>query len=403
MGPGVLLHGTLGKYSGVNGIVATPLEILLLLTVTIWVIRAMASEGLIRGGRLAVPIGLFGLALVAGLARGLGAGGDAYIALWESRWLFYIVICYFLAASHIRTSRHLDALTGLTIIGTGLYAIEGAYRRFALIDTGQLGGGSESWYSHESVIFLAAFLMLVAAQQTFGAPRWQRVVGLALAPVAGYTLLASERRAGMIALIVAFAVFSFVCLVARRKAFFLFSLPVMLAFGAYLPLFWNNEGVLGQPARAIRSLSAPDQRDAASNFFRDLEVINVSGTLSSDPVLGVGFGRPFLQIVAVPDISWFPFWNYEPHRNVLWIWLKTGAAGFIAFLFLVGSALATAANIVKNSRVPSIRAFAMFALSGVVATLVFSYVDLGLTSGRVTLFLGVILGTLAVLDRVQDA
>ena len=404
MGPGSLLHGTIGKSSGVSGLVATPLEILLILTVAIWLVKGVATRASsFRGGRLTLPISLFGISLVAGLGRGLASGGDAYLALWESRWLFYIVICYFLATGLVRTRRHVETLTGLAIAGTGLYAIEGAYRRIALIDTGRLAGAPEGWYSHESVIFLVAFLMLVVAQWAFGAPRWQRLADLALAPIALFTLFASERRAGMIALIVAFGVMSIVLLVTHRKAFVLICLPAMIAFGAYLPLFWNNSSVLGQPARAIRSLSAPDPRDAASNRARDLEVINVSATLTSDPLLGVGFGRPFLQVVTTPDISWFPLWNYEPHRNVLWIWLKTGAAGFIAFLLLVGSAMALAANLIRTSTAPSIRVFAAFALAGVVATLVFSYVDLGLTSGRVTLFLGVILGTLGVLDRIEDA
>ncbi len=404
MAPGSLLNGTLGKSSGASGFVATPLEILLLLTVLIWLVKGLAGRNVgLRGGRLALPIALFTVALAAGLVRGLAAGGDPYLALWESRWLFYIPICYFLAAGLIRTTGQLHALMAMALVAIGLFAIEGAYRRIALINPGILTLSPESWYSHESVIFLVALIMLVVAQQAFGAPVRQRAIGLVVAPIALYTLLASERRAGVIALLVAFAVTSLVFLVTKRRAFLLMSLPVALAFSAYLPVFWNSTGILGQPARAIRSLSAPDARDASSNLARDLELINVQATIAADPLLGVGFGQPFLSVVATPDISWFTLWNYEAHRNVLWIWLKTGAIGFAAFLFLVGSALALAANHVKAStRRPSVRLFALFALSGVVATLVFSYVDLGLTSGRVTLFLGVILGTLGVLDRIED-
>jgi hypothetical protein len=404
MAPGSLLNGTLGKSSGASGFVATPLEILLLLTILIWLVKGLASRNLgLRGGQLGVAMGLFAVALAAGLVRGLVAGGDPYLVLWESRWLFYIPICYFLAASLIRTTGQLQALMTMALVAIGLFAIEGAYRRVALIDTGVLAVSPESWYSHESVIFLTALIMLVVGQQAFGTPARQRLIGLVVGPTALYTLLASERRAGVIALLVAFAVASLVLLVAKRRAFLLMSLPVALAFGAYLPVFWNNTGILGQPARAIRSLSAPDARDASSNLARDLELINVTATIEADPLLGVGFGRPFLTVVATPDISWFTLWNYEAHRNVLWIWLKTGAGGFVAFLFLIGSALALGATHVKASKRPTVRLFALFALCGVVATLVFSYVDLGLTSGRVTLFIGVVLGTLGVLDRIEDA
>jgi len=403
MAPGSLLNGTIGKSSGASGLVATPLEILLLLTVLIWLVKGLAGRSLgLRGGQLGLATGLFTIALAAGLIHGLAAGGDPYLALWESRWLFYIPICYFLTASVIRTTRHLRALIAMAVAAIGLFAIEGAYRRLALIDTGALQVSPESWYSHESVIFLVALIMIVVGLFAFGAPARQRFVGLVIGLIALYTLFASERRAGIIALLVAFAVASIVFLVVKRKAFFLISLPIALAFGAYLPIFWNNTGTFGQPARAIRSLSAPDARDASSNFARDLELINVQATIASDPLFGVGFGRPFLTVVATPDISWFVLWNYEAHRNVLWVWLKTGAGGFIAFLFLVGSALAVAANQLKVATRPTVRLFALFALSAVVATLVFSYVDLGLTSGRVTLFLGVILGTLGVLDRIED-
>ena len=50
---------------------------------------------------------------------------------------------------------------------------------------------------------------------------------------------------------------------------------------------------------------------------------------------------------------------------------------------------------------PRQRVFALFALSGIVTTVVFCYVDLGLISGRVTVFLGTLLGTLSVLPQTQ--
>jgi hypothetical protein len=45
----------------------------------------------------------------------------------------------------------------------------------------------------------------------------------------------------------------------------------------------------------------------------------------------------------------------------------------------------------------------MLTLSGIVMTLVFCYVDLGLVSGRVTVFLGTTLGTLSVLHLIKDS
>jgi hypothetical protein len=106
--------------------------------------------------------------------------------------------------------------------------------------------------------------------------------------------------------------------------------------------------------------------------------------------------------VPLPDLSWWPFWHYEPHHNILWVWLKMGAIGFIIFFTLMGGGIARAAYVVRTLQQPERRVFAMLTLAGIVTTLVFCYVDLGLVSGRVTVFLGTTLGTLSVLDQIKD-
>lgn len=402
--PGAYIHGGLSTTVGLTGLIASPLELLLLLTFGFWLIQGTVSHRFdFRRGQLFWPMLLFFLALLFGLVRGQLSGGNMNIALWESRFLFYLVITYLLAANTIRSRPHVARLITLALVAMGLFAIEGAYRRIALIDTGTLGVIMEFAYSHEVVIFLGALIMLVVAQQVFGGPRWQRILGLGLfVPVAIYTLLATERRAGYIAVMVAFLALSLVLLVVHRKAFFLIAVPVIVSGAIYLPIFWNAPGLIGQPARAVRSLSEPDPRDAASNLYRELEKANVRATILSDPLFGVGFGREYLFIYGMPDLSFWPLWHYTPHHNILWVWLKTGAFGFISFWVLMGNALARGAHFVKVLRSHESRVFAAFALTGIVTTLIFCWVDLGLTMGRVTVFLGVCMGTLSVLDRVDQ-
>jgi hypothetical protein len=401
--PGRYLHGTLGGTSGLTGAIASPLELLLVLICGVWLARGIASGRLeFRGGRLFWPMLLFFVALVFGMVRGPLGGGTPYIAFWEGRFLFYAVICYFLAANFIRTRRHVAILTTLTVLMTGLFGIEGAYRRVALIDTGQLGTVREFFYSHEDVIFLGTAILVVLAQQIFGAPLGRRLLGLLLTPAVVFTLLASERRAGYIALLVAFLAYCVVLLVTQRKAFFLVAVPLLIGFAIYLPLFWTNTSMAGQPARAIRSLYEPDPRDAQSNAARDIEKVNVRATIASNPLMGVGFGKEYLIVAPGPDISFWPLWQYETHANILWFWMKTGALGFIAFWVLMGTAIARAGHFARTLREPETRVFALLALAGIITSLVFCYVDLGLTEGRVPVFLGTIMGTLAVLDQVHE-
>ena len=335
------------------------------------------------------------------MIHGQRSGGDLYMAFWEIRSLLYVVVCFVLAANTVRTHQHLRLLVATGLIGLSLYAVEGAFRRLVLIEAGYLGAVQDVWYPHEAVVFFASLVPLIIAQQVFGGPAWQRVLGLMVLPVAMYATLASERRAGQVALMVGLLVLFLVFLVVRRKAFFLVALPVLLAGAVYMPLFWNASGLLAQPARAVRSVTDPDGRDSASNVYRDLEKVNVRETINASPLFGVGFGREFTFYVAMPDLSFWQFWRYTPHANILWIWLKTGAIGFVSFWALLGLALAYASRVVKEDTDQTIVTLAMFALIALVTTLTFSYVDLGFTAGRVNVFIGTLLGTLSVIPYIR--
>ncbi len=85
----------------------------------------------------------------------------------------------------------------------------------------------------------------------------------------------------------------------------------------------------------------------------------------------------------------------------MWVWLKTGAPGFIAFWILMCSTVAYAAAAIRTSPHPSVKIFGVLALVGIIQTLVFCYVDLGLVDGRVTVFLGTLMGTVGILRDIQ--
>jgi hypothetical protein len=310
-------------------------------------------------------------------------------------------MCYAIARASLRTPEHIAGLLRGGLIAAVLFAIEGAYRRVALIETGLIGVIPEFAFEHEDVLFLAVFTLLLLMAFVFGAFRRVRVIGLLLTPLMLYTLMATERRAGIIVFLVGLLVIGLTTLVVRRKAFFLSALPVLAISVLYLGVFWNSSGIVGQPSRAIKSLYQPDPRDAASNMYRVLETMNIDATIHSDPLLGVGFGREFLFVVGMPDISWWPFWRYETHNNILWVWMKTGVVGYVLFWALVGGAISRAAFAAKRLNDPTLRCAALFCLVAIIGTVVFAYVDLGLVSGRVTVLFGTSLGILAVVERID--
>lgn len=401
--PGQYFNYGLQSTLGLSGFIASPLELLLLLTLGIWLMQGLIRRRLgYRGGDLGWPVSLFFVAVLFGLLRGAVGGGDTYIAFWEARSLLYVGVGYLLAANLIRTRRDVAILLGMFLIANSLYAVEAAYRDLILVRTGFLTLPQEFVYSHEVVIFLGALILQAIVQIVVKAPLWMRIVGVIMVPVAMYALLATQRRAGYIALAIAFIIMTIPWVVRHRKALLFIFLPSMVAIAVYLPIFWNNTGALGQPARAVRSLYEPDLRDASSNDYRVTERYNVMETIRSDPFLGVGFGRPFMFVIPLPDLSWWPFWQYQPHHNILWVWLKTGAPGFTIFWILMMGALSIAGSRALTLQDPALLTFAYLALGIIVASLIFCYVDLGLTNGRLTVFLGIILGVLAVLRRIDE-
>jgi len=399
--PGEYLLAGLSSTTGISTVIASPLELLIVLIFVSCGVRAVGQRRIqFRGGALFVPVALFAVALLMGTARGIALNGDLNIALWESRFIWYAIACYVLTCNLVRTRRDVRVLLGIALVATSLFAFEAAFRYLVLLRPGRIAVIPEFAYAHEDAIFLAALLLLILAQQVFGAPRWQRLIGLFTGPVALFALLAAQRRVGFIALILGFAVLALVLLVTHRRAFVLGGLPLILAGAVYFPLFESASGLIAQPARAIHSLYAPDRRDAASNRYRVLERMNVRATIDSEPLLGVGFGRPFLFVTPLPDLSWWPFWHYEPHNSVFWIWLKTGILGFSLFWFLMASTLVRAAHLTRVSKAPEARLLAVFALVTIIGVLTFAYVDLAFVSPRVTVVLGVVLGSIGVLGRI---
>src|SRR5581483_3118127 len=228
MAPGGYLHYGLQHTLGLTGVVVSPLELILILTLLSWLVHGLVRGRLdYRGGGLGRTVLVFALTLLAGLIWGPAHGGDLNIGLFELRPLLYMVVSYVLAANLIRSRQQVRLLTAVSMLSIVLFTIECAYRRIFLIDTGEIPAIQELWYSHEDVVLIACLAPLVIAQLVFGAPRWQRYFGSIVLPLSVYTMMATERRAGQISLIVAVLATFIVLFFAHRKAFFFAAVPVL--------------------------------------------------------------------------------------------------------------------------------------------------------------------------------
>ena len=103
----------------------------------------------------------------------------------------------------------------------------------------------------------------------------------------------------------------------------------------------------------------------------------------------------------MPDISFFEFWEYIPHNNVLWIWLKLGFLGFAATLFMFGRAVQLGARSIALVRTNDHAVFVAVGLSYVVMFLVFAYVDIA-WDPRSTVMLGLAMALCADFVQAHD-
>ncbi|MEM9561966.1 MAG: O-antigen ligase family protein [Actinomycetota bacterium] len=387
-----------------DGLTIKPVDIVLAtLFAALIVNRLVATDPApLRFGPLAVPAAAFLAAIVIGLVWGLGRGGDLRIAFFESTPLLYIPVVYFLAINLLTTFAHYRALT------IGIFAaltLNSTVAWLQLDEIKAVVGESHSAFEHAASTHFNLAMLLVVAVTWYTAKRtWNRpLLVLSLIPIV-YIYLDGERRAGVVALIVGGVVLMAV-LYRRDPQKFLRTVPALLiVFVAYSAVFWNSTGQLGFPAQAVKTVVQPDaasSADARSDLYRDIENFNLNATVRSNPILGTGFGNPFLQPVPLPDITTiFEFADYIPHNTLLGIWIKTGILGFLSFVYMCALGLASGIRTAWRLQNPVNVAVVAVLTSFIPMTVILSFVEISLEPTTMIL-LGVALAVAAGADTLD--
>jgi hypothetical protein len=396
--------------SGTYGIpiAASPAEMLILVSLVAAVLAAGRTGVRWYRGVLNGPVVFFLLTVVASLVWGI-VGANTYSTFWlnaawaESRSFFYFGAAYLLAAQLIHDRARLRTFVWLIVAAVGLKGLQGIERYAAMRADGQQ---LESIVAHEDVVFFAAFLLLLSAFFLFQSGRRQRTVMILCAPAVFVTLLVTQRRIGFVVLAAGFLLLGVYLLRARPALFWRLAPVALILLTLYTTAFWNHTGAVAEPVRAIRSVFAPtSERDRLSNAWRDLEKQNIAYNIRNAPVTGLGFGRPYTFLVPEPslDATGFVYWRYIAHNAIFWVWMKMGVVGFIAFWYLVGSAIVFGLVTLRQLADGYLKAIALTVVGLVVMQVFFSYGDLGLTYSRTMLFLGAMLGVLVRLPSLDCA
>jgi hypothetical protein len=385
-----------------KAVIFSPVESYIVLTFVSWLGRALAERRLdLYKGLLFWPALIFVGFVTYGLLYGLSHYGDTNIALWETRAIYYLPAMLVLTTNLIRTRGQVSLLIWLLTMGLFAKGVSGTWYVATVLDFNI--SSVEAIATHAYSMHANSFIVLVIAVWVYRGSYARRIVLPLMLPwvLIGYT--ANQRRAGYVALMVAMLLVVVVLYRERRTAFWLIVPLASLLLALYIGAFWNSNGALGQPARAVKSAIAPDllgERDSASNQYRALENINIMFTIKMAPLTGVGFGKKFYIIAPMPSIAEsFTWWEYITHNSIMWMWMQIGLGGFISMLFLIGLSVSVGARVLWRMPGDDMGAIALTALLYIMMHFIYAYVDMS-WDVQSMVYVGAMMGLLNNLERI---
>jgi hypothetical protein len=393
----------------ISGIPERPLGLYFLFVLAVVVCQRLARrEHVLYGGKVLVPLLLFLATVAMGAVHGLASGGVANDVVLEVRPFWWLFVCYVLAHNLATTKRHIVAFMWIVVLGGAFKGLQALYIVVTVLQ-GHLAGQNEIM-AHEQSYFWVCMLLLLLISFLHHRFSPHFYVALAAAPLVIIGLEANNRRADYLALLVGGVVAWLLTIAVRPQARtrLIVSLTLCLVMGgAYVLVFSHVGGALGRPAQAIVSAISPDATDVRnvdSNQYRTIENFDLQFTESQSPLLGYGFGKPFLQHTALPNIVGLdPIYLLVPHNNIYWIWMRLGPLGYLALWYLIGVITVRGCLIVRELRDNFLQQFAIFVIAATFMEVLLAYADYQLFFFRNVIFLGLTVGMLFKLPAIDKA
>lgn len=397
---------------GPGWLVVTPAETLMLVSLTFIALKRMSvGERPLRLGSMFWAVAPYTVMVVYGLVYGLGTGGHFTTAMWEARAHFYLFLTYLLVVNTLQHRNQVSRILWIILLGIALKGVLGTWRFLVTLggDTGRVSLEStyNSILSHEESFLFALFLVFILILFLFQSHKGQLRFGLFAAIPICIAFLANERRMGnvvvMIGLVLVVAL-AYKLLHTRRSIILRVVLVTALIAPIYLGAAWNSSGIVAEPARAVKSLIQPNDRDADSNDYREIEARNVKYNIQINPILGRGYGKPIIFYDDLPYIGdIFAFWNITPHNTILWVWMRLGFVGFLAFWFLVGRSLIGSMLVTRQLSDPYLRSVGVLVMAGLVMWVAVAALDMGLVNFRASIIVGMFIALVSQLPALEQS
>lgn len=376
---GRLLWSKLNLVIPFSPLVVTGFDLVALLLFVVVVQRHVRKSAIDQAGWVDTPAALSTFAWLSVLAVvwmslfGLVQGGSFRFVLWQcARWL-YLPIVYALMRQGLRGPK--DALlVGKVLLGVGLFkALEAIALRLKFPSVELM---THATSHHDSVLFASCVAILMALVLEMPSKRTLRLFA-GLLPVFLWAMVANNRRLVWAELALVTVFFWLVTpwrpLKRKLARLAVYSvLPLLL----YAGLGWNSDAGVFAPVQKARSMV--DSNRDASTLWRDLEDFDLIFTFVESPLLGTGFGHPFVEKIKLPDVTThYELEPYIPHNSVLGLWAFGGLFGFSLLWALFPVGIFFTVRAYRYARSPIERVTALGAAAVQVCYLMQGYGDLG--------------------------
>ncbi|HEV2474159.1 MAG TPA: O-antigen ligase family protein [Chthonomonadales bacterium] len=383
-----------------NAITLSPAEVLILLTALIWVVRSIANRSFrFHTGTFFLPIAAYISMVIFGFFHGLAAHGDYKMALYEVRPQLQFFAVYLLAVNLIRKREEAIALVWVVVVCVAAQAVTGAAAFFAL-------GGKvtdQGLFNHDTSLCFNLLFLIALTALVSGVDRKLCAWSLLFAPAALVAEFANQRRAGIAAFLIALIPLLPIAAVLfreRRRQITAVGVCCLVFSAVYLPVAWNSSGIWALPARSLKSQISPDPRDASSDAYRLAENADLKMTRDQQPLIGIGYGKPFSQRIPLVKLT-TDFLDYMPHNSVLWVWMRLGHIGFFLFMMMFAAFLIKGVQMLRQVGDSRLKLLGILGVLYALMIFVYGKYDLQFANPRQMAITAVLLGVLAILDRLD--
>jgi hypothetical protein len=289
----------------------------------------------VRSTNARAYLALISLALLLAILQGVILGREAHAGGFfvEAKTSLYLVAVPWLAVKCIRAPRDIRILEYLILLLASAQAAVGILN--VTLGAGPSVAGSVlAAYTGGPllVVLLGVFVGLVRAL------RGERDLLAWMTVAFGViTIVLSQRRSFLLAVVVVGVAVSVVALIERREVVF----GVLVSLGAAGVLFF----AAGGSVNLVTTGSGPGYNAIHGEIgdqYRISERANVLSNLRKAPLQGLGFGVPWVQVDPLPGYFSGNF-NYT-HVGFLWVWLKMGVLGLLAYVAMLIYGCACAAR-----------------------------------------------------------